>query len=114
VTKTILFVFDNDSQKFGEIKLLDTLADAERLLESLLDAGCHEERIRAFTGDEVPMRLSFRAVVSLGQQLSSQSDPVGVTSDGEDSGPLAVSEDAVPTTGLSSMFRPDYLESDKA
>ncbi len=107
MAKTIVFVFDNDSENFGEIKLAESRDEAERLLESLLDAGCREERIRAFTGDEVPMRLSFRAVVSLGQQLS-------IAGDGEDSEPLAGSEDAVPTPGFSSMFRPDYLESDKA
>ncbi len=114
MTKTILFVFDNDSQNFGEIKLLDTLAEAERLLESLLDAGCREERIRAFAGDEVPMRLAYRAIVSLGQQLGAESDDVSVAGDNEDSQSPARREDALPTSAFSSMFRPDYLEPDKA
>lgn len=114
MAKTILFVFDNDSENFGEIKLAETRDEAERLLESLLDSGCREERIRAFTGDEVPMRLSFRAVVSLGQQLSPQSDDVSVAGDNEDSESPPGRKDALPTSAFSSMFRPDYLEPDKA
>jgi len=114
VAKTILFVFDNDSKNFGEIKLAETRAEAERLLESLLDAGCREGQIRAFAGDEVPMRLTYRAVVSLGEQVGAESDRVSVASDDEDPESPTRREEALPTSGFSSLFRPAYQESDKA
>ncbi len=63
--KSVLVVSDNSDSKHGEISVLNTAHETERLVETLLDAGFDQERIRVFTGSEVEFATTYRPVVSL-------------------------------------------------
>ncbi len=65
MSKVVVLVTDHDDPKHGEITVLDDQAKAERLIESLLGAGFEQERIRAFTGVENELRISYRPMVML-------------------------------------------------
>lgn len=59
--KVIVLVADPGDPKHGEIVVLDTTAEAERLVETFLEAGYERERIRVFAGAEMRRRcLSAR------------------------------------------------------
>ncbi len=45
--------------------VVDTTAEAERLVETLLDAGFDRERVRVFTGTEMEAQVSQRPKVEL-------------------------------------------------
>ncbi len=64
-TKFVVLVADRDDQKHGEILVVDTTAEAERLVETLLDAGFDRERVRVFTGTEMEAQVSQRPKVEL-------------------------------------------------
>lgn len=63
--KIIVLVSDRDDNKHGEISVLDDAHKAERLVETLLEAGFEEERIRVFSGTASEFEISHRPVVSL-------------------------------------------------
>ena len=64
-TKFIVLVADQSDPKHGEIVVVDTTAEAERLVETLLDAGFDRERLRVFTGTEMEAQVSQRPKVEL-------------------------------------------------
>ncbi len=64
-TKFIVLVADRDDPKHGEIVVVDTTAEAERLVETLLEAGIDGERVRVFTGTEMEAQVSQRPKVEL-------------------------------------------------
>ena len=64
-TKFIVLVADRDDPKHGEIVVVDTTAEAERLVETLLEAGFERERVRVFTGTEMEAQVSQRPKVEL-------------------------------------------------
>ena len=63
--KVIVLVADRGDPKHGEIVVVDTTAEAERLVETLLDAGFDQERVRVFTGTEMEAQVSQRPKVEL-------------------------------------------------
>src|SRR3990170_2391253 len=63
--KVIVFVADRGDQRFGEVSVFDSSGEAERLLETLLEAGCDRQLIRVFSGAEMEARVSHRPVVAL-------------------------------------------------
>lgn len=63
--KIIVLVSDKDDSKHGEISVLDDPQHAERLVETLLEAGFEQERIRVFTGNSSEFQVSHRPVVAL-------------------------------------------------
>ncbi len=65
----IVLVTDRGDPKHGEITVLDAVDKAERLIETLLEAGFEQERIRVFTGNDVPMKVSYRPVVEIPGEL---------------------------------------------
>lgn len=70
--KVIVLVADQDDPKHGEITVLEGRERAERMVETLLEAGFQRERIRVFTGSEMEVEITHRPVVSLvAQGLSS-------------------------------------------
>lgn len=65
----IVLVTDRGDPKHGEITVLDGTEKAERLIETLLEAGFEQERIRVFTGNDIPMKVSCRPVVEIPGEL---------------------------------------------
>ncbi len=63
--KTIVLVTDRDDSKHGEISILDDPRKAERLVETLLEAGFGPDRIRVFTGRSSEFQVINRPVVAL-------------------------------------------------
>ncbi len=61
----IVLVSDKDDSKHGEISILDDPQKAERLVETLLEAGFDERRIRVFNGRSSEFQISRRPVVAL-------------------------------------------------
>ncbi|MCH7998292.1 MAG: hypothetical protein IIA91_02285 [Chloroflexi bacterium] len=61
----IVLVSDKDDSKHGEISILDDPQKAERLVETLLEAGYDESRIRVFNGRSSEFQISHRPVVAL-------------------------------------------------
>ncbi|MBI2912370.1 MAG: hypothetical protein HYY03_00435 [Chloroflexi bacterium] len=63
--KIIVMVADRDDERHGEITVLSDTRKAERLIETLLEAGFEQERIRIFSGGEMDVEVTQRPVVSL-------------------------------------------------
>lgn len=63
--KLIVMVSDLDDASHGEINVLDGPEQAAELIETLLESGFDQERIRIFGGDEVGMTVRHRPVVQL-------------------------------------------------
>ncbi len=61
----IVLVSDKDDSKHGEISILDGPQKAERLVETLLEAGFDESRIRVFNGRSSEFQISHRPVVAM-------------------------------------------------
>ncbi len=75
-TRIIVLVTDRDDPKHGEITVLDDPRKAERLVETLLEAGFDNERFRVFTGAEMDMQVTHRPVVSLlGEDAPADGEP---------------------------------------
>ena len=63
--KFVLVVSDEKDDKRGEISVLDTAQETERLVETLLEAGFDQERIRVIAGSEAEFLTTYRPVVGL-------------------------------------------------
>jgi hypothetical protein len=61
----MVIVSDTDDAKHGEINLVENLQKAARLVETMLEAGFDQSRIRVFTSSEMDMRVRQRPVVAL-------------------------------------------------
>ena len=64
-TKVIVLMADRDDPKHGEVAVLASTAEAERLVETCLEAGYDPERIRVFAGAEIEAQISQRPKVDL-------------------------------------------------
>ncbi len=62
MSKAIVLVADRDDAKYGEITVVDDLRKAERLVETLLEAGFDRERIQVFVGNSLGMLPPFPTV----------------------------------------------------
>ena len=65
MSKVIVFVAGRGDRRFGEVNVFDSSGEAERLLQTLLEAGYDWQRIRVFSGAEMEARVSQRPVVAL-------------------------------------------------
>ena len=63
--KIIVLVSDKGDSKHGEISVLNDPQKAERLVETLLEAGFEAERIKVFTGRPSQFQVSQRPIVAL-------------------------------------------------
>lgn len=61
----VVIVSDLDDAKHGEINVVENLQKAARLVETLLEAGFDQTRVRVFSGEELDMRVRHRPVVAL-------------------------------------------------
>ncbi len=65
LNKVIVMVSDLDDASHGEINVLDGPERAAHFVETLLESGFEQERVRVFGGDELQMQVHQRPVVSL-------------------------------------------------
>jgi hypothetical protein len=74
----MVIVSDPDDAKHGEINVVETPQKAARLVETLLEAGFDQARIRVFSGSEMDMRVRHRPVVALvtGDEGGNAEEPV--------------------------------------
>ncbi len=79
--KFVLVVSDESDRKHGEISVLDTAHETERLVETLLEAGFDQERIRVFTGSEAEFVTTSRPVVSFCGEANQTTEPARPASD---------------------------------
>ena len=63
--KVIVMVSDLDDASHGEINILESPEHAARFVETLLESGFEQERVRVFGGDELSMQVHHRPVVNL-------------------------------------------------
>jgi hypothetical protein len=70
LNKVIVMVSDLDDASHGEINVLDGPEQAARFVETLLESGFEQERVRVFGGDELQMQVHQRPVVSLISNVS--------------------------------------------
>src|SRR2546427_4550708 len=63
--RMIVMVSDLDDPKHGELSVLESHEKAARMVETLLESGFEQERIRIFNGDEMGMQIAHRPVVAL-------------------------------------------------
>jgi hypothetical protein len=64
-SRMIVMVADNEDGKRGEITVLDDPHKAEVLIETLLEAGFEQGRIRLYSGDQTDIQVNYRPVVAL-------------------------------------------------
>ncbi len=76
--KVIVLIADPADSKYGEVAVLESTAEAERLVETFLESGYDSERIRAFAGTEMEARVSQRPKVAL---VSQEPDPTALAED---------------------------------
>ncbi len=79
--KFVLVVSDESDRKHGEISVRNTAHETERLVETLLDAGFDQERIRVFTGSDAEFATTYRPVVSLADEANQTTEPARPASD---------------------------------
>ncbi len=75
--KFIIIVSDQEDAKRGEITVTDNPRTAAHLVETLLESGFDQERIRLFSGDRTEMRVTTRPVVALVDERSPSTAPKG-------------------------------------
>jgi hypothetical protein len=63
--KIIVLVSDRGDSKHGEISVVDEPRKAEKLVETLLEAGFEQDRIHVFSGRQSEFQVSQRPVVAL-------------------------------------------------
>ena len=63
-TKTIVMLREENGGDYGEIKVCETLEDAERHIEGLLEKGFEHKSIRLLEGSEREFVVRHRPVVS--------------------------------------------------
>jgi hypothetical protein len=74
----MVIVADLDDAKHGEINVVESPQKAARLVETLLEAGFEQGRIRVFSGGEMDMRVRHRPVVAfVSGEDSAESAPEG-------------------------------------
>ena len=61
----VLVVSDESDGKHGDISVLETAHEVERLVETLLESGVDQNRIRVIAGAEAEFETIYRPVVSL-------------------------------------------------
>ena len=90
-SKVIVLIADAANSKYGEVAVLESTAEAERLVETFLESGYDPERIRAFAGAEMEARVSQRPKVDL---VSQEPDPTALAEDS------SAAEEIEPTAAM--------------
>ena len=77
--KVIVLVSDRGDSRHGEISIIDDPRKAEKLVETLLEAGFEQDRIHVFAGRESDFQVSQRPVVALVAEGEESAPQVGVS-----------------------------------
>ncbi|HUF54518.1 MAG TPA: hypothetical protein VMR52_12195 [Dehalococcoidia bacterium] len=99
----IVVVSDPDNAARGEINVMETPQKAARLVETLLESGYEQERIRVFSAEEFQMQVHHRPVVSLmtaeGDEAPPETDSGSPSEDAdqEEEAPVATAASATVT-----------------
>jgi hypothetical protein len=92
--QVMVIVADLDDPKHGEINVVDSAQKGARLVETLLEAGFDQARIRVFSGAEMDMRVRHRPVVAFVSGADNEAGDTGgaviKNGDSEDSGKRTV------------------------
>ena len=99
--KIIVLVSDKGDSKHGEVSVLDDPQKAERLVETLLEAGFEPERIKVFAGRASEFQVSHRPVVALvaeGEEGEPQARP---ESGAHEAVPVTASAETTPAAEVS-------------
>ena len=80
-TEFVLVVSDESDGKQGDISVLDTAHETERLVETLLESGIDQNRIRVFAGAESEYETTYRPVVNLFDESNKTADLARPVSD---------------------------------
>ena len=118
--KIIVLVADREDERHGEITVLSDVRKAERLIETLIEAGFERERIRIFSGGEMDIEVAHRPVVSLvrehpGAHAAEEDQPAEEETESEEApAGREAAEEKAPAEALvksgvrfSSLFRSD-------
>jgi hypothetical protein len=73
--QVVVIVSDLDDAKHAQINVVESVPKAARLVETLLEAGFDQSRIRVFVGGEMGMEVRQRPIVTLGGD-DKDSEPV--------------------------------------
>lgn len=112
--QALVIVSDPDDAKHAEINFAESVPKAARLVETLLEAGFDQTRIRVFVGGEMVMQVRQRPIVTLVDDNESsepalETDSVPVTSSTDGKSPkleLATEPYAQNGVRFSAAFRP--------
>jgi hypothetical protein len=117
--RVVVSVIDRDEGDRRRAAVLETMDEAQRLIEALITAGCDQRDVHVFRTHEVEMQVMYRATVHLGRDSSaeevwSEPQPVDVPAAAtEPSEPQAIAplDPAIPVTagGWGIHIRADRL-----
>lgn len=88
----IVLVSDLDNAIRGELNVLENVEEATRLVETLIESGFEQERIRVFLGDEMQMEIRHRPVVSLASDSVGQATKEAAQAKEEEGSPTPKEE----------------------
>ena len=80
----VVLVDDKDPER-GESRLVDGPADVARYVETLLEAGYGQERVRVFESSEIHLEVNYRPVVSLGADSAPAAAPTSAPPEADES-----------------------------
>lgn len=63
--RVMVIVSDLDNANHGEINVVGSISKAASLVETILETGLDQGRIRVFAGSEMEMRVRHKPIVSL-------------------------------------------------
>jgi hypothetical protein len=93
---TIVMVYDPDDERHGEITVAEGPKQAAQIVESLLEAGFDQARIRVFQGSEMDMQVRHRPVVALIDGDSVEGEPPPEQAAGNEPRETREPEEAIP------------------
>ncbi len=76
-SKVIVVVTDLDNAAHGEINVMESPEEAAQLVETLIESGYDQARIRAFAADEFQINVYHRPVVALTTATDEKTEPSG-------------------------------------
>ncbi|MEO6196696.1 MAG: hypothetical protein ABIP58_01165 [Dehalococcoidia bacterium] len=108
----IVLVSDLDNAIRGELNVLESVEEATRLVETLIESGFEQERIRVFLGDEMQMEIRHRPVVSLASDSVGQATKEAAQAKEEEGSPAPKEESSRAATARAASLVLDGVTSE--